>query len=67
MRTHTAILVDGTVVPCCLDGEGSINLGNIFNDSFNNIINSNRSKAIYSGFSEKTAVEKLCKKCQFKI
>lgn len=67
MRTHTAILVDGTVVPCCLDGEGSINLGNIFNDSFNNIISSSRSKAIYSGFSEKTAVEKLCKKCQFKI
>ncbi|WP_319202386.1 SPASM domain-containing protein [uncultured Ilyobacter sp.] len=67
MRTHTAILVDGTVVPCCLDGEGTINLGNIFNESFRNIINSEKAKAIYNGFSEKTAVEKLCKKCQFKI
>ena len=67
MRSHTAILVDGTVVPCCLDGEGIINLGNIYRDSFIDIINSSRSQAIYNGFSENTAVEELCKKCQFKI
>lgn len=67
MRSHTAILVDGTVVPCCLDGEGVINLGNIYREDFSSIINSSRSKAIYDGFSENTAVEDLCKKCQFKI
>lgn len=29
LRSQAAILVDGTVVPCCLDGEGVINLGNV--------------------------------------
>ncbi len=67
MRSHTAILVDGTVVPCCLDGEGIIGLGNIFENSFSDIIGSDRSKAIYNGFSENRAIEDLCKKCQFKI
>ena len=29
IRTHIAILSDGTVVPCCLDGNGVMALGNI--------------------------------------
>ena len=38
LRNQVGILVDGTVVPCCLDSEGTIELGNIFNTSFTNII-----------------------------
>ena len=66
LRNQVAILVDGTVVPCCLDGEGVTNLGNIFQNNFKNIIESERAKAIYCGFSNHTAVEELCKKCSFK-
>ncbi|MGL6064572.1 MAG: radical SAM/SPASM domain-containing protein [Fusobacteriaceae bacterium] len=66
LRNQIAILVDGTVVPCCLDGEGVINLGNIFSTPFETIINSSRAKTIYNGFCENRAIEELCIKCQFK-
>jgi radical SAM protein with 4Fe4S-binding SPASM domain len=66
LRDQVAILVDGTVVPCCLDGEGVTELGNIFSQNFGQIIASERAKNIYEGFSNRTAVEKLCCKCQYK-
>ncbi|MGL4687865.1 MAG: radical SAM/SPASM domain-containing protein [Fusobacteriaceae bacterium] len=66
LRNQIAILVDGTIVPCCLDGEGVIDLGNIFRTPFKDIINSPKAVAIYNGFSENKAVEELCMKCKFK-
>lgn len=66
LRTHVGILVDGTVVPCCLDGEGVMNLGNIFEKPFSEIISGSRATAIYNGFSSGIAIEPLCKKCIFK-
>ena len=66
LRTHAAILVDGTVVPCCLDGEGVINLGNVQEEKFTDIINSERATAIVDGFSRREAVEELCRKCGFR-
>lgn len=66
LRDQAAILVDGTVVPCCLDGEGVINLGNIHQTSFTQILESKRAKAIYHGFSNRQAVEELCRKCGYR-
>lgn len=66
LRDQAGILVDGTVVPCCLDAKGITNLGNIFTKSFSEIINSERANSIYKGFSENKAVEMLCKKCRYK-
>ncbi|MGL5001279.1 MAG: radical SAM/SPASM domain-containing protein [Cetobacterium sp.] len=66
LRNQVAVLVDGTVVPCCLDGEGVMNLGNVFQKKFEDIIDDSRAKAIYCGFSNNKAVEELCKKCSFK-
>ncbi len=65
MRDHFGILCDGTIVPCCLDSEGEINLGNIFYDDLDEVLNSKRAKAIYNGFSEQKASEELCKKCAY--
>lgn len=65
-RTHIGILVDGTVVPCCLDSNGIINLGNIFNDSFKDIITSDRFNNMISGFQNNKTCEELCKHCSFK-
>ena len=65
LRNQVGILVDGTVVPCCLDSEGTIELGNIFNTSFTNIIEGKRASDIYNGFSKRMAVEELCKKCGY--
>lgn len=60
-----AILVDGTVTPCCLDNDGDIGLGNIFDDELENIINCERAQNIINGFKNSVAVEELCKKCTF--
>ena len=65
LRDQIGILVDGTVVPCCLDSEGNIPLGNIFKNSMSEIINSKRAMDIYDGFSRRRAVEELCKKCGY--
>lgn len=66
LRNQVAILVDGTVVPCCLDGEGIISLGNINEIDFSKIIDSERANNILDGFSRREAVEELCKKCGYR-
>ena len=65
LRDQIGILLDGTVVPCCLDSEGKIPLGNIFDESLEEIINSKRALDIYNGFSNRKAVEELCKRCGY--
>ncbi len=62
---HIGILVDGTIVPCCLDSKGDINLGNIYKEELIDIINSDRFKQIKQGFLNNKKIEKLCQKCKF--
>lgn len=66
LKSHIAILSDGTVVPCCLDAEGVIALGNIFQDSLVDILESSRVKNIKSNFSNRKAIEELCRNCSYK-
>ncbi|MED5019366.1 radical SAM/SPASM domain-containing protein [Paenibacillus chibensis] len=66
LRNQAGVLVDGTVIPCCLDGEGVINLGNIHKDSFQNIIEGERATNIVDGFSRREVVEELCRKCGYR-
>lgn len=66
IRNQVAILVDGTVVPCCLDGEGVIKLGNIHETHFNEIIQGQRANGIVNGFSNGEVVEELCRKCGYR-
>ncbi|WP_054767665.1 radical SAM/SPASM domain-containing protein [Lysinibacillus parviboronicapiens] len=66
LRSQAAILVDGTVVPCCLDGEGVINLGNVNQTSFTDIVEGERATNIVDGFSRREAVEELCRKCGYR-
>ncbi len=65
LRDHIGILVDGTVVPCCLDSEGTIALGNIFEENLQEIVTNERAIAIYDGFSNRCAVEDLCQRCEY--
>lgn len=60
------ILADGKVVPCCLDGEGIMGLGNLHETNLGKILTSKRSQVIAEGFSKKLAVEELCRKCSYK-
>jgi len=66
LKSHIAILVDGTVIPCCLDSDGIINLGNIFKEDLQYILNKERTKNIRENFNNRRAVEELCKHCSFK-
>ena len=65
LRDQIGVLADGIVVPCCLDNNGEINLGNIFEKDLEEIINSEKAQNIYNGFSNRTACEELCKRCSF--
>ena len=62
---HFAILVDGSVVPCCLDAEGDMTLGNIFESDIRTILSSERAENIRNGFKRKKAAEELCRKCAY--
>jgi len=66
LRNQAGVLVDGTVIPCCLDGEGVINLGNIHEKPFSEIIEGERATNLYEGFSRREVVEDLCKRCDYR-
>lgn len=65
LKDHFGILSDGTVVPCCLDSDGVISLGNIFTESVSEILNSDRAKAMVQGFQCRKATEELCHRCGY--
>lgn len=65
LRDHFGILVDGTIVPCCLDTKGIINLGNIYNDNLEDVLNSKRCTKMIDGFNKNIKCEELCKHCNF--
>ncbi len=65
LSSHFGILVDGTVVPCCLDKEAAIPLGNIKQNKIEEILNNARSQAILAGFQKNKLVENLCQRCQY--
>ena len=65
LKDQFGILADGTVVPCCLDSEGIINLGNIFEEDIQSILNSDRAQAIVEGFRCGKAAEDLCRRCGY--
>ena len=66
LKSHIGILANGVVVPCCLDGEGIINLGDLHVEPLKEIIASKRAKSMIEGFAEAKAVEELCLKCSYK-
>jgi len=65
LKEHVAVLCDGSVVPCCLDREGAVTLGNIFTDDPEKILSSERSLCMKKGFQNRQATEELCRKCGY--
>ncbi len=65
LKDHFAVLSDGSVVPCCLDREGEITLGNIFSDDLSDILSGDRAEQMRQGFRCRTATEELCRKCGY--
>ena len=65
LKEHIGILVDGTIIPCCLDSKGTINLGNIFKNNLDDIKIKDRYHSMLKGFKENKKIEELCKHCKF--
>ena len=65
LQDQIGVLCDGTVVPCCLDHEGDLALGNLHLEELTSILESPRAKAIYEGFQKRNAAEELCRKCGY--
>lgn len=65
LQDHFGILSDGTVVPCCLDSDGVIALGNVFREELSDILHSPRARAMVEGFRCRKAVEDLCCRCGY--
>ncbi len=67
LRDQIGILCDGTVVPCCLDADGVINLGNIFEEDLADILEKPRAVALKKSFENRNIKEPLCQKCGFAV
>ena len=65
LRDQVGILCDGTVVPCCLDAEGIMALGNIHGSDLEAVLSSEKARKIYDGFSSHRASEELCTRCGY--
>jgi len=67
LAQQIAVLCDGTVVPCCLDGEGRIPLGNLFAQELDEILASPRAEAMRRGFAARQPSEELCRRCGYAV
>ena len=65
LRDQIGILCDGSVVPCCLDADGVMTLGNIHDSDLETILSSGRARRIYDGFTSHRASEDLCRRCGY--
>ena len=65
LRQQIAVLCDGTVVPCCLDSEGRLALGNLLTGELDDILASPRAQAICRGFDARQPSEELCRRCGY--
>ncbi len=65
LKDQFGILSDGTIVPCCLDSDGVINLGNIFKDDLKAVLACERASSMVNGFKCKKATEDLCRRCGY--
>ena len=65
LRDQVGVLCDGTVVPCCLDAEGDIALGNIFESDLADILSSPCAESLKKSFQTRNVTEPLCRRCGY--
>ncbi len=65
LKSHFGVLVDGTVVPCCLDKEGAIALGNIGETPLSQILSNPKARSLLQGFRKRELIDPLCQRCNY--
>ncbi len=66
LKDHIAILSDGSIVPCCIDANAHLKLGNIFEDNLEDVLASAKAQRLKNGFAQGKAIEDFCKSCGFR-
>ncbi len=62
-----AILADGSLTPCCLDTDGNMVLGNLFETPFSQLIQSTRYTTFLSNMHQNRLNEDLCRHCSYHL
>lgn len=66
LASHIGILANGDVIPCCLDNEAVMKLGNIKEQALKEILLAKRATNIREGFKVHQCSEEMCLKCSYK-
>ncbi|MGH1427824.1 MAG: radical SAM/SPASM domain-containing protein [Arenicella sp.] len=65
LSSHFGVLADGSIVPCCLDKEAAIPLGNVHEQKIIDVLGARKAQDIIKGFKQKQLIEPLCQRCQY--
>jgi radical SAM protein with 4Fe4S-binding SPASM domain len=65
LSQHIGIHANGVVVACCLDKEAGNNLGNVFEQSFDQILKGKDLLNLQNGFKNGILTSPLCQRCSF--
>ena len=65
LSDQLAVLSDGTVVPCCLDHEGTLALGNLLCQDLPEILSAPLARTIREGFEKGIRAAPLCRHCGY--
>jgi len=65
LRDQIGILSDGTAVPCCLDADGAIPLGNLYSQPIEEILTCPRAVKLKKSFENRRIEESLCQRCGY--
>jgi radical SAM protein with 4Fe4S-binding SPASM domain len=66
LSSHIGVLANGDVIPCCLDNDAVMKLGNLKEQSLKEIVHEKRATAMRDGFKVGQCSEEMCLKCSYK-
>ena len=66
LKTHIGILANGEIVPCCMDSQGILSLGNIKYTTLDLALKSKKAQEMLNGFRQNRIIEPFCKVCDYR-
>ncbi len=66
LDSHIGVLANGDVIPCCLDNDAVMKLGNVNEQSLKEIVHGKRATDMRDGFKIGQCSEEMCLKCSYK-
>ncbi|MGX3011483.1 radical SAM/SPASM domain-containing protein [Helicobacter sp. 23-1044] len=66
LKSHIGILSNGEIVPCCMDSQGVLSLGNINDTTLDSALKSQKAQKMLNGFRKNRILEPFCKACDYR-